>query len=66
MSKSFKVGKRYVVTTKKILKAYRRFNHKPSGSWLTEINGREVSVLSPQDGVVNIYRVLPKWCKEIS
>ncbi len=65
MSKCFREGLVYVVTTKKIKKSFRkrRWSYEESKKWIKKINGRKVVILNSQDGCIGIYNVGPEWCK---
>lgn len=60
MSKCFRKGFKYVFTIKKFKK-----DIGSSSPWVKECNGRTVSFVNSQDGIIWElgYGVVPKWCK---
>jgi hypothetical protein len=60
--RGFQEGLIYVFTMKKFIKKEGRMGE-VSRSWVKELNGQTVNVLSKSTGRIGIYFVNPDWCK---
>ena len=62
MSKQFVEGNVYVFTKKKITDRHKISQY---STWVNDVNGNQVKVISKYMGLINGYAISPEWCKYI-